>query len=240
MSYRLEVKKPRTTGADKSIVEERKKQVQKRFREEMGLLVDVVKPGYGTTNDGNTARRFFENAEKSAEITGVSAKLISRFGTILEVIRSSRPIDTEVFTEYTEKTAEMWVELYSWCYMTPTVHKLLMHGGVIIAQAILPIGILSEEASEACNKFFKRFRTGFARQKDGVSNNRDVINRLLLMSDPFLSGSRQLYIQQKKNSEEAKKLFLRHHTDENSDNEDIDSDSDFADEDDAYSNEDDG
>ncbi|KAK4884126.1 hypothetical protein RN001_000397 [Aquatica leii] len=27
----------------------------------MGLLVDKPKPGYGSTNDGNTARKFFSN-----------------------------------------------------------------------------------------------------------------------------------------------------------------------------------
>ena len=37
-----------------------KKTIQERFRKEIGLLVDVPKPGgSGTTNDGNTARRFF-------------------------------------------------------------------------------------------------------------------------------------------------------------------------------------
>lgn len=27
----------------------------------MGLLVDYPKPGYGSTNNGNAARNFFEN-----------------------------------------------------------------------------------------------------------------------------------------------------------------------------------
>jgi hypothetical protein len=37
----------------------------------MELIVDVVK-GSGTTIDGNTARRFFENLELTAEITGLN------------------------------------------------------------------------------------------------------------------------------------------------------------------------
>jgi hypothetical protein len=39
----------------------------------MDLLVDQAKPGgCGTTNDGNTARRFFKDPSHSANITGIS------------------------------------------------------------------------------------------------------------------------------------------------------------------------
>lgn len=40
----------------------------------MGLLVDIVKPGSGTTNVSNMTQRFFflENSKISAEITGVN------------------------------------------------------------------------------------------------------------------------------------------------------------------------
>jgi hypothetical protein len=40
--------------------QQRKHFIKEKFRKEMGLLVDVPKPGgSGTTNNGNTARRFF-------------------------------------------------------------------------------------------------------------------------------------------------------------------------------------
>lgn len=42
----------------------------------MGLIVDKPKPVYGSTNDGNTARRFFQNPELSAKITGIVKELI--------------------------------------------------------------------------------------------------------------------------------------------------------------------
>ena len=41
----------------------------------MGLIVDKPKPGYGSTNDGNTARRFFQNPDLSAKITGINKQL---------------------------------------------------------------------------------------------------------------------------------------------------------------------
>ena len=42
--------------------------------------------------------------------------------------------------------------------MPVTVHKILIHGAFVISNALLPIGQLSEEAQEARNKDFKRYR----------------------------------------------------------------------------------
>lgn len=40
----------------------------------MGLIVDKPKPGFGSTNDGNTARTFFKNSAVSSEITGIDQR----------------------------------------------------------------------------------------------------------------------------------------------------------------------
>ena len=52
------------------MLEKQKKTIQTRFLNELSLRVDFSKQGCVTTNDGNTARRFFENQSKSAEIKG--------------------------------------------------------------------------------------------------------------------------------------------------------------------------
>jgi len=58
---RLEVKKWLIRKQDQEKVQQRKHLIQEKFRKEMGLLVDVPKPGgSGTTNDGNTSRLFFK------------------------------------------------------------------------------------------------------------------------------------------------------------------------------------
>ncbi|KAJ4436915.1 hypothetical protein ANN_17047 [Periplaneta americana] len=86
----IEIKKWQVRGDQRKKVayEARKEEIINKFRTEMGLLVDVVKPGSGTTNDGNTSRRFFENSKKSSEITGVDEALIHRFSVILDVMSS--------------------------------------------------------------------------------------------------------------------------------------------------------
>lgn len=75
--------------------------------------------------------------------------------------------------------------------MSSTVHKVLLHGSDIINQnKIVPIGKLSEEASEARNKDFRRFREHHSRKKSRVNSNEDILNFLLLSSDPLISSVR--------------------------------------------------
>lgn len=52
----------------------------------MDLLVDSIKPGFGTTNNGNTTRKFFSNPELSSKITFIDKTLIYRFSIILKAI----------------------------------------------------------------------------------------------------------------------------------------------------------
>jgi hypothetical protein len=68
---------------------EMKHLLKERFRKEMGLLVDVPKEGRSdTTNDGNTARRFFRDPTLSASITRIDETLICRCSVILQALSS--------------------------------------------------------------------------------------------------------------------------------------------------------
>ncbi|GFQ79400.1 uncharacterized protein TNCT_140901 [Trichonephila clavata] len=54
----MDIKKP-LMKADRPVVDACKKEVQEKFRRQVGLLVDAPKHVLGTTNDGNTARTFY-------------------------------------------------------------------------------------------------------------------------------------------------------------------------------------
>ena len=156
------------------------------------LIVDRPKPGYGSSNNGNTARRFFQNASIFAEITGVDESLIHQFHVILQVISSGFDIDDEKFKDCCVNTAHLFVALYPWYYMPTSVHKVLIHGAEIVKDALLPIGQLSKDAQESRNKDIKNFRLHHSRKCSRESNMRDIFNRFLLTSDPFLLSIRKL------------------------------------------------
>lgn len=180
LAYKIPLKKWQLrTLSDKIILKERKINIQEKFKSKLGLIVDVPEPGFGNTNDGNTSRRFFNNPELVAEITGVDLQLIVRLKIILEVLSSGFEIDASKFEAFAFDTAKLYVELYPWHPMTPTMHKILIHGPEVIQNALLPIGQLSEEAAEARNKHFRLYRLNFARKFSRTECNLDVLNRFL-------------------------------------------------------------
>lgn len=66
--------------------EHRKQAIQKDFSKEMRLIVDVPKPGFENTNDGNTSQKFLANT--FFRNSGINDDLIKRFRLILEVLSS--------------------------------------------------------------------------------------------------------------------------------------------------------
>jgi len=125
----------RLTQNQKLLVAERKKEIQNRLWNEMGLKVDRVVQGMGTSNTGNDARRFFKDPEMVLGITGVNVNLIKRFSTILTVISSGLDINFERFDNYAKETAKLYVHLYNWYRMPPSVHKVLINGSIVKIRA---------------------------------------------------------------------------------------------------------
>lgn len=122
----------------------------------MNLIVDQPKPGFESSNDGNTARRFFSQPTLSAEITGLDENLIKYFSTILRTLSSGHEINIKLFEDYYLKRAKDFVRLYPWYKMPVTVHKIFIYGPHIVKTAPLSIGQFSEEAQEARNKDCKK------------------------------------------------------------------------------------
>lgn len=202
IAYRIHLKKWRVS---KDSIAEKKKVITDAFKQEMGLLIDVVIQGKGSTNDGNTARRFFASPGKVAEITGLDKTLILRFATILDVISSGYTINSDAFRRYTLDTAEMYVKLYDWYPMPVSVHKILIHGADVLNSMMCPIGQLSEDALEARHKEYRKFRESNTRKMSRIKCNEDLLHTLLISSDPVISSIRPL--PQKKKSSLSKAVI---------------------------------
>lgn len=184
----------------KAAAKSRKTEIQQEFRLKTGLKIDFVLQGKGTTNDGNTARKFFRDYEESARITGFNVNLLKRFSVILQTLSSGKEINVEKFAGYTKETARMYVKLYDWYYMPVTVHKILIHGADVIDHAIVPIGQMSEEVQESRHKEVRRFREFYTRKISRVKTNEDLLHSLLISSDPVITSFRKI--------EQSKKLEL--------------------------------
>ena len=190
LSYKLEVRKWQARSAeDKKAVQAKKAEIQRRFRDEMGLVVDMPKAGgSGTTNDGNTARRAFRDVNKLSQVTGVDRYLLNKFSIILSALASTTAeIDEVKYGEFTMETAQLYNERYYWYCMPPTLHKLLAHGQAIISTLEMPVGMYSEEAQEARNKNTRDYRQHHARKTSRLETMTDQLHYLLVTSDPVIS-----------------------------------------------------
>ena len=71
--------------------------LQKQFVDEIGIRIDFVKQGKGTSTNGNAASRFFEEAEKTADILKIDVKIIKGFEKQLAKLNSVTEIhDPEI------------------------------------------------------------------------------------------------------------------------------------------------
>lgn len=203
IAYRLPIKKWQVRISEKDIINERKKKIQNEFRQKMSLLVDIPMAIAGNTNNGNTARRFFSQPNLASEITGVNEEMIKRFGVILRCMACGYEVNVEAFRKYTYETAELFVKEYPWFYMPSSIHKILIHGADIIDNVGLPIGMMSEEALESRNKDARNFRQHHTRKTSRQHTMQDLINALLISSDPFIST-----LSQKTSSLSSKNVLL--------------------------------
>lgn len=193
ISYRLPFKKWQVKGDDlKEIFENNKKRIQKNFKSRLSLSVDKPKPGFGSSNDGNTARTFFANSKVSAEITGLNEELISKFHLILRTLSCGKRVNVDTFGILLKDTLKIYLDNYGWYYMPSSVHKVLFHScEVINFFHLIPIGMLSEEALEATHKVFRKSRLNHTRKNSRANSNVDLLNHLLISSDPLISASRK-------------------------------------------------
>ncbi|CAI6358177.1 unnamed protein product [Macrosiphum euphorbiae] len=122
---------------------------------------------------------------------------------------SGHEVNIPKFELYTKDTAKLFISLYPWYYIPSSVHKILIHGADVINAALLPIGQLSEEAAEANNKEYKKFREHHTQKNSRISTNEDLIHMLLVASDPYLSSIRPLPKKQiSELSDDVKSLIL--------------------------------
>lgn len=168
-----------------------KSRIQDEFKKQTGLIIDKPLPSNGNTNDGNTARRFFDDCEITSAITGIDMELLRTVNILLMAVNSKQKINSAKFGLYSKKIEEQLISLYPWKEMTPTVHKVLCHGQTIMEFNILPLGELSEEAQEARNRDFRHIQLFNSRKSSRYFQNEDIFNNLMLSSDPVLASIRK-------------------------------------------------
>ena len=130
--------------------------------------------GRGNYNDGKTASRAFTNTKLLASISNFSEDLLNKFHVILIAISSNFYINSEKFRSFCETTFVLYMRSYPWYPMSPTIHKILVHGYQINNSSLVPLGSLGENASEARNKLYKKDRLSHSRKNSRINTMTDI------------------------------------------------------------------
>ncbi|XP_076029896.1 uncharacterized protein LOC143018421 [Oratosquilla oratoria] len=81
--------------------------------------------------------------------------------------------------------------LYNWYYMPVSGHKMLMHGSQGIESLCISVGHASEKGIEGTHKIVRNAREHHTYKRSRIRSNTDLMNWLLLSSDPVLAGLRK-------------------------------------------------
>jgi hypothetical protein len=187
--------------------------------------VDFPLPGgAGNTNTGNTSRRAFQDPSKLAAILNLDKIMVSNMKDILVAISTTQHIDPVAFGKLCRETLNIWIEKYKFYTMPVTLHKVLVHGQDIMSHSLVPLGFLSEEASENCNKLYKNYRQFHARKTSQEDNLSDIFYRRMEASDPLISSLNEKKMKSRKKKmslpESVKKMLIDPHTSDDDDDDD--------------------
>ena len=87
-------------------------------------------------------------------------------------------------------------------------------------------GQLSEEAAEAYNKEYRLMRRDHTRKNSRINTNTDLLNMLLVSSDPYVSSIRKTTIKKEKNLKWWSLYMTSFSNEENNENSNVNTDSD--------------
>ena len=151
----------------------------------------MPKQSFGSTNDGNTARKFFKESGKTAAVTKLDENLIKHFRLLLAALSTKSEVDPDKFEKHAAATKALLTELHPNVSLTPTAHKLLDHGADVLRYHEAPMGVLNEDAQEAQHKDCRRFRLSNARKDSREHTICDMFVMLQVSSDPVVCGHRK-------------------------------------------------
>ena len=100
--------------AQKKSKKKRNKMIKRKIKEEFRFKVNhVLSDRQGTSNTGNAARRFYQNAVGIARILGVPADLILGMKTIWDIIRCPFMIDSVKAKQKCDQVLDMYFEYFA-------------------------------------------------------------------------------------------------------------------------------
>ena len=168
----------------------------------LGLKLDQPNQNIGGTSDtGNTAKRFFSFKSRSIVISllkcsdaqkAATERFLQRASIILRIVSCGRKIDVESFAKYCQECYLDLIESFPWIEIPQTVHAVLAHAAERIKiNDCYGLRDLSEQGLEGSNKIIRNAREKAARKTSLSNNLLDVMSFLWYRSDPIIRAEKR-------------------------------------------------
>lgn len=153
--------------------------------------IDIVKPGYGTSNTGPNIKRCLEKPGILAKILNIDQRFVEKICFVSKCFQSrSKPESSKWFEAVDFIYQKFMADLSDLMSMPPSVHKILIHGFEIIQSFDKGPFYYSEEAQEAINKKFRSVRLNNARKNSFKNMTYDVANYFYVSTDPIVNNAK--------------------------------------------------
>ena len=195
-------------GDNVQIREDRNKSIKNQVRRKCGFRINMCAgKRQGSTNTGNAARRFYKWAAKIAKILKIPVEFLNGLKTVWDILRCPYMVDStkaqakcdqvlDQFFEFFKMTEEEKQErirngskaemIEVWFKIASAVHKILVHMKQLLDRCPVPPGLVSEEAPECNNGRIRFIFLRLTRKISRLKMMTDLVNRLLLISDPHM------------------------------------------------------
>lgn len=128
------------------------------------------------------------NPEVFANCLDLDTDFVKDISLILILFRCGYLLNLDRLEVFCKKTYYKHNELYPWAVMSPSMHKLLIHGCDIARQnPDLPQAYLAEDAGETMHSFWKKVLARRARQMSRKLRMQDTFRRGCIFTCPGLS-----------------------------------------------------
>ena len=179
---------------EKKLLAECRLIVIEAWKDKTGVVMDTPTSKGGTTDTGNAAKRFFSeeslpvlNELFPPEEAAPLLELHHLFCIICGIIPSKRQVDTGKLKDLCTNAYLLLRNKFSFVPVSETAHMVLGHSFQLIElNDGYGLGQMSEQGLEGLNKLVRRFSERYARQRSLDANITDVVNRLQVLSNPFL------------------------------------------------------
>ena len=145
----------------------------------------------GNSNTGPSISRLLSNISISASILEISPVTLRLVGKCCHMINRTKFVKPHVYDKFARAAFfNLMCDLGNFSNMSSTTHGLFCHGSLYIKSAQteygLTLGDLSENSIEMGNKVNLKLRKMFSRKSSIKAETKDIMNRKLLISCPYV------------------------------------------------------